>query len=200
MEAVEGLSNARERMDHIAAETPGNYFLMSGTDCAILTRVETFAPPLNTTTEAKTPGTLEKKSVTATPNGFSKGTSVPAKKARTVLIADDNAMMRRYLREYFQRAEFEVCGEAENGKEAVEKCIRLRPNLVVLDIAMPTLDGLDAARQLKTRLLPTTVIIFTLYAEDLSHELLLDAGVAAAVSKYDPPERLMEEARRLVKT
>jgi len=70
--------------------------------------------------------------------------------AKTVLIVDDNALIRQALCEMFKReADFEVCGEAENGREAIEKAQRLHPDLIVMDLSMPVMNGIDAARVLK---------------------------------------------------
>src|SRR5262249_10233494 len=69
---------------------------------------------------------------------------------KSVLIADDNAFVRQRLGELFRREpDFEVCAEAENGKEAIEKAHGSRPDLIVLDLSMPVMNGLDAARALK---------------------------------------------------
>ena len=79
--------------------------------------------------------------------------------AKAVLIVDDNGLIRHALCEMFKReADFEVCGEAENRKEAIEKAQELRPDLIVLDLSMPVMNGLDAARVLK-RLMPTVPLI-----------------------------------------
>ena len=83
--------------------------------------------------------------------------------AKTVLIVDDNAYIRRELCELFKREEdFEICGEAENGKEAIARALELHPDLIVLDLSMPMMNGLDAARVLR-RLMPTVPLI--LYSE-----------------------------------
>ena len=75
--------------------------------------------------------------------------------AKTILIVDDNAYIRLALCGLFKReSDFEVCGEAENGKEAIAEALELRPDLIVLDLSMPVMNGLDAARELK-RLMPT---------------------------------------------
>ena len=69
---------------------------------------------------------------------------------KAVLIADDNAFIRTALYEFFQREpDFIVCGVAENGREAIEEARRLHPDLIVLDMAMPVMNGLEAARWLK---------------------------------------------------
>ena len=64
--------------------------------------------------------------------------------AKTVLIVDDNTYIRQGLCQVFKReTDFRVCGEAENGKEAIAKAMELRPDLIVLDLSMPVMNGLD---------------------------------------------------------
>ncbi len=71
--------------------------------------------------------------------------------AKSVLIVDDVELIRRALCELFKsEADFDVCGEAENGQEAIEKAQELHPDLIVLDLSMPIMNGIDAARVLKT--------------------------------------------------
>src|SRR5437016_13578448 len=75
--------------------------------------------------------------------------------AKAVLIVDDNALIRQALCEMFKReADFEVCGEAENGQEAIEKAQQLHPDLIVMDLSMPVMNGIEAASVLKS-LMPT---------------------------------------------
>ena len=72
--------------------------------------------------------------------------------AKTILIVDDNTHIRLALCELFKReSDFEVCGEAENGKQAIDKALTLHPDLIVLDLSMPVMNGLDAARVFKDR-------------------------------------------------
>jgi CheY-like chemotaxis protein len=79
--------------------------------------------------------------------------------AKSVLIMDDNAFVRRAVRTLFAlEADFLICGEAENGREAIEKAQQLHPDLIVMDLAMPAMNGLEAARALK-RVVPTIPII-----------------------------------------
>ena len=71
-----------------------------------------------------------------------------------VLIVDDNPAVRRALRALFESdTAFDVCGEAENGREGLEKAIQLRPDLVVIDLSMPVMNGLDASRALNLQVL-----------------------------------------------
>ena len=72
----------------------------------------------------------------------------------SILIADDNAFVRRGLRDLFNgEGDFDVCGEAKNGREAIQEAQELHPDLILLDLSMPVMNGLDAARVLK-RVMP----------------------------------------------
>jgi CheY-like chemotaxis protein len=77
----------------------------------------------------------------------------------TILIADDSPFIREALCNVFEREEdFDVCGEAENGREAVEKAQELHPDLILLDLSMPVMNGLDATRVLK-QMMPEVPVI-----------------------------------------
>jgi DNA-binding NarL/FixJ family response regulator len=102
-------------------------------------------------------------------------------------IADDSPVSRKTLRQTPEREDaWEVCGEAADGREAIEKAQRLKPDVVVLDLSMPLMNGLDAARELK-RLLPSLpLVMFTNFnMPELTNEAL-SAGVRAVVSKSEP--------------
>jgi DNA-binding NarL/FixJ family response regulator len=118
---------------------------------------------------------------------------------RTVLIADDNAFVRQALCELFEReGDFEVCGEAEDGRQAIAAATCLHPDRAVLDISMPVMNGFDAARVLRT-LLPTLAII--LYSAGVDKALELQArsiGVSEVVSKGAPVSVLIGKARDLL--
>jgi DNA-binding NarL/FixJ family response regulator len=119
---------------------------------------------------------------------------------RRVLIVDDNCFARKALAEIFKREDdFEVCGEAANGREAVRVAPFLNPDLVVLDLAMPVMNGLDAARVLK-RVMPAVVLIMysgfgDKYVEQQAHFI----GITALVSKAEPPGTLVNLARSLLR-
>jgi DNA-binding NarL/FixJ family response regulator len=118
---------------------------------------------------------------------------------RSVLIVDDNAVIRQALCEVFKRdGDFEICGEAENGKEAVEKAQELHPDLIVLDLSMPVMNGLDAARALK-RLMPTVpLIMFSEYSDAFSEQEARSAGISTLISKSEHVSVLVEKARSLL--
>ena len=119
--------------------------------------------------------------------------------ANTVLIVDDNRYIRHALCEMFTReADFDVCGEAENGKNAIEKAQDLHPDLIVLDLSMPVMNGLDAARVLK-RLMPTVpLIMFSDYSDAFSKKEASSVGISALVSKSEHASKLIDTARSLL--
>jgi DNA-binding NarL/FixJ family response regulator len=119
--------------------------------------------------------------------------------ARRIFIVDDNASIRRTLRKVFDRPEWEVCGEAVNGRDGIEKAQQLRPDLIVLDLSMPVMNGLEAASVLR-RILPTVpIILFTLYHNRFLEQKALSVGVAAVVSKADSLIRLVHQALHLLR-
>ena len=84
-----------------------------------------------------------------------------------ILVADDHAIMRRGLRGLLEtHAGWQVCGEAENGRDAVEMTIRLEPEVVVLDLTMPELNGLDAAKNIRAAVPATEILIFTMHESE----------------------------------
>jgi DNA-binding NarL/FixJ family response regulator len=119
--------------------------------------------------------------------------------AKTILIVDDNAHIRLALCELFKReSDFEVCGEAENGKEAIAKALELHPDLIVLDLSMPVMNGLDAARELK-RLMPTVpLIMYSEFGDVFGEQQARLVGISELVSKSQPAAILVNKARSLL--
>jgi DNA-binding NarL/FixJ family response regulator len=117
---------------------------------------------------------------------------------KSVLIVDDNAFVCEALCKLFQQdAGFEVCGRAENGKEAIEKARELHPDLIVLDFSMPVMNGFDAARVLK-RLMPTVpLIMFSAFGDRFAKHQAQLIGIADVVSKSEPVSVLLRKARNL---
>ena len=124
---------------------------------------------------------------------------IPAPMAKTILIADDNDAVRRAVCEAFTlESDFEVCGEAHDGRDAIEKAQRLHPDLIILDLAMPVMNGLDAARALRDLMPSVPIIMFTLYDGGFVNEKARSAGVADVVSKSEDISVLTRTARRLL--
>jgi two-component system, chemotaxis family, chemotaxis protein CheY len=119
--------------------------------------------------------------------------------AKTILIVDDSAYIRRGLCELFKREpDFKVCGEAENGKEAIAKALELHPDLIVLDLSMPVMNGLDAARQLK-KLMPTVLLImYSAFGDVFGEQQARLIGISELVSKSQPAPILVSKVRSLL--
>jgi CheY-like chemotaxis protein len=127
---------------------------------------------------------------------FPEGDRVPA---RTVIIVDDNAMIRRLLCDLFTRAgDFDVCGQAENGREAIEKAQQLHPDLIVTDLSMPVMNGLEATRILKKLMPAVPVIIYTAHSDPFIEDAARSAGASAVMSKSEAVTVLIGEARSLL--
>jgi DNA-binding NarL/FixJ family response regulator len=115
-----------------------------------------------------------------------------------ILIADDHEVVRHGVRAVLERqAAWVVCGEASSGREAVVKAIDLQPDVVVLDITMPELNGLEATRQIR-RAVSARVLVLTVHESDQVVTEVLDAGAHAYVLKTDAGRTLVEAIRALL--
>ena len=114
-------------------------------------------------------------------------------------MVDDSAAVRAGVRRLFHfHHRFEVCGEAEHGREAVEKAPSLRPDLIVLDLAMPVMNGLEAARLL-TKILPNAwLILLTAHEFPEVHRILREVGIHAVVPKSKVSTDLIAQAESLI--
>jgi DNA-binding NarL/FixJ family response regulator len=112
---------------------------------------------------------------------------------KQILIADDSSTVRRILKMFLQsRKNIRVCGEAANGLEAVEKAKILRPDLVLLDLAMPEMNGVEAASVLKKMMPNVRIIVFTMFSENIGRSLTSAIGVDMVISKPDGMRALVE--------
>ena len=110
-----------------------------------------------------------------------------------VLIADDHSIIRRIVRSTLQaNPRFEVCGEAENGAEAIEEAKKLKPDVVVLDVSMPVLNGFEAAREIKKTLPSSAIVILSQNADRRFVEEAKKIGVRAYVAKTKAGEALVK--------
>jgi DNA-binding NarL/FixJ family response regulator len=110
----------------------------------------------------------------------------------SVLLADDHPVFRQGLRALLEREKFDILGEASDGLEAIAMAERLQPAVVVIDLAMPALNGVDASREIVKRAPRSKVILLTMYTEE--HHVLeaLRAGVKGCVSKSQAAEHLLQ--------
>jgi two-component system, NarL family, response regulator NreC len=115
----------------------------------------------------------------------------------TVVLADDHPLVRQGVRRLLEREEFQLLGEASDGVEVIGLAQQFRPDVLVLDLAMPTLNGLGAAREIARVSPRTKIILLTMYTEE--HHVLeaLRAGVKGCVSKTQAPEHLLQAIREV---
>ena len=115
---------------------------------------------------------------------------------KTVLIADDNAFVRTALYEIFEREpDLHVCAVVENGREAIEEAYRLQPDLIVLDIAMPVMNGLEAARVLRQMMPNVPLIMYSANPNEVSEQSARSIGISGLISKSEKVTVLIETIR-----
>jgi two-component system, NarL family, response regulator NreC len=115
-----------------------------------------------------------------------------------ILVVDDSAVIRRSLRSLIAETDWEICGEAENGKVGVEMAQTLSPDVVILDLAMPVMNGLEAARCIRETMPNVGIVLFTVHdAPQLSADAR-KAGVNEMVAKLADPSRLLSVIHSLL--
>ena len=119
--------------------------------------------------------------------------------SKSILIADDSDTVRKVTRLFLEtQVGFEVCGEAVDGVDAIEKAKELKPDLIVLDLAMPRMNGIEAASAIKRMMPRVPVVLFTLYAETVRNVRVSDVGIDAVLPKPDGGWKLLECVRSLL--
>jgi DNA-binding NarL/FixJ family response regulator len=109
-----------------------------------------------------------------------------------VLIADDNDTVRMAIRSFLEiNLQMYVCGEASNGLEAVELAKRLSPDLILMDLSMPSMNGVEAAFTIRQRMPDARIIAFTLYSDSVGRAMARAVGVDVVVSKSEGSAGLM---------
>jgi DNA-binding NarL/FixJ family response regulator len=113
-----------------------------------------------------------------------------------ILVADDHELIRHGIRGILRaRRGWKVIGEAANGQQAVEKTNKLKPDVAILDVSMPDLDGLQAAREIRDASPNTKVVILTMHESDQMVHQVLDAGALAYVLKSDLAANLVKAVK-----
>lgn len=116
---------------------------------------------------------------------------------RSILLVDDSPAMRQGLRREFEGAGWVVCGEAANGEDAISKAEQLRPQIVLLDLSMPGMNGLTTARRLKGVLPEVHLILFTGHGDLFKSNEANAAGISAVFSKSESIVSLLDKAKTL---
>ena len=117
-----------------------------------------------------------------------------------ILIADDHEVVRQGVRVLLEaNPEWTVCCEAATGREAVAKAREFQPDVVVLDISMPELNGLEAARQIRRAVPTAKILVLTVHQIDQLAQELVDAGVRGYVLKADAGRRLVDAVKMILK-
>jgi DNA-binding NarL/FixJ family response regulator len=115
-----------------------------------------------------------------------------------ILVADDHELVRRGIRELLRaRRGWTVVGEAMNGREAVEKANKLKPDVAIVDISMPDLDGLQATRQIREATPSIQVVVLTMHESDQMVRRVLDAGALGYVLKSDLATHLVKAVKNV---
>jgi DNA-binding NarL/FixJ family response regulator len=117
---------------------------------------------------------------------------------KCILIVDDNALLRKALRSFLESQGYEVCGEAENGLDAIEKARVLNPDLITLDLSMPRMNGLEAAPILRAMLPEVPIILFTLHKDTVIDSTASKAGISVVVGKANDTRLLAKEVQKLL--
>jgi len=110
---------------------------------------------------------------------------------RRILVIDDGDSVRDIIRIFLERDGFEVCGEAADGVEAIEQAKKLKPDLIVLDLAMPRMNGAEAASILSSTMPDVPIVLLTLYMNVLGPSLASAIGVKAVIDKTEGMDKLV---------
>ena len=124
--------------------------------------------------------------------------SRPNKPPLRILLADDHEIVRRGLRQLLEDHEgWTVCGEATTGRQAVDLALELVPSVVILDLTMPELNGLEATRQIRKGLPSTQVLVFTMHESEQLIRDVLAAGAKGYLLKSDAPRFIVSAIEAL---
>jgi DNA-binding NarL/FixJ family response regulator len=119
--------------------------------------------------------------------------------SKSILIVDDSKAIRSATRSFIEsRTKYGICGEAIDGIDAIDKACKLRPDLIILDLGMPRMNGLNAAKEIKKTLAQVPIILFTMYADAVRLQDAQSSGVSAVVSKSDDLSVLARQVETLL--
>ena len=122
--------------------------------------------------------------------------------SKRILVADDSATVRRVLRSYLAQLDLDVCGEAADGEDTIEKARKLKPDLILLDVAMPRTNGIVVASVLKEMMPNVPIVLFTMYSDAVARAFP-DKGLAVdvvVVAKAEGMSRLADFVQNLLRS
>ena len=119
-------------------------------------------------------------------------------RSRILVVDDSEAVRRSFERAINEQVDLEVCGEATNGQECLAKAAELRPDAVILDISMPVMNGLDAARLLRELMPSLPVVICSSFEGPSLEREAQTVGAKGVISKTQPIEQLLECLRTVI--
>lgn len=141
--------------------------------------------PVESETNLPNPTSLNRESIhTAQP--------YPSAHCLRVLVADDYEAVRVGLSAILKTVDIEVCAQAKNGEEAVEKSVQLRPDLIILDISMPGIGGVEAARQIRGLLPDVPILFFTMHNSPQLFDIAKSVGAQGFVTKDQMSAKLLD--------
>ncbi len=118
----------------------------------------------------------------------------------TLILADDHTMVRSGLRMLLEaQSDMRIVGEAENGAEALRKVMSLKPDVVLMDVQMPDMNGIEATREIKKMMPETAVLALTIYEDDQYFFEMLKAGASGYVPKRAAPDDLVNAIRTVAR-
>ena len=118
--------------------------------------------------------------------------------SKNILIVDDSDISRKIIRLFLEiQIGSEVCGEAVDGLDAIEKAKELKPDLILLDLAMPRMNGIEAASVIKGMMPQVSIVLFTMYKETVGNAITSSVGIDAVLSKLDGGWKLLEYVQTL---
>jgi DNA-binding NarL/FixJ family response regulator len=117
---------------------------------------------------------------------------------RRILVVDDGDCVRDIIRLFLEKEGFEVCGEAADGVDAIKQAKKLKPDLIAMDLAMPRMNGAEAASILSRAMPSVPIVLLTLYMNVLGPSLASAIGVKAVVDKTEGMDKLVACVRSLL--
>jgi two-component system, chemotaxis family, chemotaxis protein CheY len=119
------------------------------------------------------------------------------RKGRSVLIVDDNPLIRRVVSQALRSDGFAICAEADDGRQAIDLAKQLIPDLIILDLSMPVMNGLEAASELRQITPKAPIILLTMFGDELVADEAAKIGVDLVVSKTEALSSVLDKAHSL---